>query len=92
MLSKDKIRELVKSEIEKKEKPGEQSGGSGHLAHVDYTIDSIKEPVKTGDNWKITYSYTTIITTEFTVYPDNPPYENHKTGEIILNNKGENIH
>jgi len=85
MFSIDKIREIVELQIKKDEKLGNQAGGSGHLSHVDFEINSIDDPVKTGENWKIKYAYTTIITTEFTYYPDNPPYEYKHSREIIIN-------
>ncbi|MFC2118814.1 hypothetical protein ACFLTI_04645 [Bacteroidota bacterium] len=91
MLSKEKIKEIVISRINQDEKPGDQGGGSGHMSHVDCEINEISEPVKEDNNWKIVYKYTKYISTEFTYYPDNPPYEYPCTKEILLDKKGNVI-
>jgi len=40
-------------------------------------MGEIGEPMKlkigVGERWKITCTYTLTVTTEFTMYPDNPP-------------------
>lgn len=91
MFSKEKIRDIVDYRIKMDEKLGDQAGGSGHMSHVDYVINEINEPVISGANWKIRYKYTIIITTEFTYYPDNPPYEYPHTNEIIIDAEGKII-
>lgn len=88
-LSKDTIRNIVSNQIEKDESLGEGVGGSGHLGYVDFQIDSIDEPRKVPEGWEITYRYTISITTEFTIYPDNPPQETGYQKTILVDEKGE---
>ena len=75
MYTEKEIEDLVKQRIEADEKLGDQAGGSGHLSHVSYRIDSIKSKEIEGNKLEITYTYTLLIESEFTYYPDNPPYE-----------------
>ena len=84
MLSKEEIEKLICGKIEREEKLGNQAGGSGHLSFVEYDIDWIGKPVKTEEGFVIDYRYTLVITTEFTVEPDNPPYTYPKYGKIII--------
>ena len=44
MLTKEQIETAIRQQIEKDEKLGEQSGGSGHMGYVDYVIDMIGKP------------------------------------------------
>ncbi|MFC2084224.1 hypothetical protein ACFLS9_04130 [Bacteroidota bacterium] len=91
MLPKDRVEKIVKKVIEKEEKLGEQSGGSGHLGYIDYKIDKISDPRKVEEGWVIDFDYTTIITTEFTIEPDNPPYQYHHSKSILLDKNGKLI-
>jgi hypothetical protein len=74
MITPEELEIIIRSRIESAEKLGEQSGGSGHMGYVDYNIDKIEEPVLTDEGYTVSYSYTLIISTEFTYEPDNPPY------------------
>ena len=87
--TEERLREIVETQIASDEKLGSQSGGSGHLGHVDYVLDGVDEPVRQGEAWEVTYKYTVIVTTEFTIYPDNPPHENGYKKTITLNEKGD---
>lgn len=69
------LQQLVCQDLKQHETLGEQGSNSGHLVFVSYTIDTIETPAKTPQGWQITYHYTIITETEFTYYPDNPPYE-----------------
>jgi len=84
MLTKEQIETAVHGQIEKDEKLGDQAGGSGHLSYVDYTIDQISEPMDKDGGWEVEYSYTVVITTEFTIEPDNPPYRYPKSGKVLI--------
>jgi hypothetical protein len=86
-----RLQEIIEAQIAKDEKLGSQSGGSGHLGEVGYVLDGVDEPVRRGEGWEVTYRYTTIITTEFTVYPDNPPYEYGHEKTITLDDEGKII-
>lgn len=85
MLSDKEIQDLVKQKIESEEKTGEQAGGSGHLSYASYTIHNIDTREINKECLEISYQYTLIVETEFTIYPDNPPYEYMRSGKIIIN-------
>jgi hypothetical protein len=80
--------EIIKIQIARDETLGSQRGGSGHLGYVEYSINSVTNPVKTDENWKITYQYKVTVTTEFTIYPDNPPQEYVYEKTIAVDEKG----
>ena len=88
-LNKEEILKVVWNQIEKDVSPGEQVGGSGHLSQVDCKIDIVYDPIRVQEGWEITYQYTVTITTEFTIYPDNPPWENTYEKTITVNQKGD---
>ena len=87
MTNKEKIENLVRQKIEKDEKLGHQAGGSGHMSHVSYTIDSIETKDTDEEKIEISYKYTIVVETEFTYYPDNPPYEYLYEGKLIIDKK-----
>jgi hypothetical protein len=91
LFNNDEIRKIVWKQIEKDVSPGEHVGGSGHLGHVDCKIDGVDEPRKVSEGWEITYRYTVSVTTEFTIYPDNPPWENGYEKTIVVDEKGDFI-
>lgn len=87
--NEEKIREIIWKQIEQDENPGEHVGGSGHLGQIDCWISEIDKLKRVAEGWEITYRYKVSITTEFTVYPDNPPYETIYEKTIIINDAGE---
>ena len=95
MFPESKIREIIKAKICQDEDLGDQVGGSGHLGHVSYEIDSISKPERvqtdTGGGWKISYAYSLIVVTEFTYYPDNPPREYSYRKSVIIDDIGKII-
>ena len=91
LINNKSIKQIVWKQIEKDVSPGEHVGGSGHLSQVDCTIDIVYDPVQVSEGWAITYRYTVIITTEFTVYLDNPPWENTYEKTIVVDLEGEFI-
>ncbi len=91
LFNNDEARKIVWKQIEKDVSLGEQVGGSGHLSHVDCKIDSVDKPRKAPEGWEITYRYTVSVTTEFTIYPDNPPRENGFEKTIVVNENGDTI-
>lgn len=62
------------------------------MGYVSYEIGDISEPKKVeidrGQGWEITYSYTIIVTTEFTCYPYNPPYKHKYKKTIVVDDEG----
>jgi hypothetical protein len=86
MFSEKRLEDIVHDKIGQDEKLGDQVGGSGHMSFVSSSIDEIKKPEKAmidgKDCWKIEYHYTVTVETEFTYYPDNPPYT-YKYGKTI---------
>jgi len=75
MLTEKKIREIVESQIRQDNELGERAGGSGHLSYVSYRVDEIIPRDLPDGQIEVAYTYTLITETEFTCYPDNPPYE-----------------
>ena len=92
MLSEEKVRKIVEANIKQNEDLGDRVGGSGHLGYISYQINEISKPKKiTVDKqsgWEITYTYTLFVETEFTYYPDNPPYEYRYEKTIVVDDKG----
>lgn len=84
MLTENEIQDMVKQKIESEEKTGDQAGGSGHLSFVSYTIDKIETREISEECMEISYNYTIIVESEFTIYPDNPPYEYPHSGKIVV--------
>jgi len=93
--SDSKLKNIVSAKINEDETLGEQAGGSGHLGYVEYEIDEICRPKKVetdkGQGWEITYYYTIIVTTEFTIFPANPPYEYKYKKTIVVDDEGNII-
>ncbi|MBU0765927.1 MAG: hypothetical protein KJ607_13965 [Bacteroidetes bacterium] len=89
MLSKKQIEEIIRHQIDKDEQPGYKSGGSGHLGHISCMLDEVGEPEKTKTGWKVDYTYHTIVETEFTYYPDNPPYVHYYRKLMILDKEAK---
>ncbi len=96
MLPESKIKDIIIAKITQDEDLGDQVGGSGHLGYISYIIDSIHKPERVqidddDDGWKITYTYTLVVETEFTYYPDNPPREYKYKKTIIIDDNGKII-
>ena len=91
MLTKDQIESIVRKWIADKEILGENTGENGHPANKDYELETIHEPESTSTGWKVGFDYTVFVTTEFTAYPDNPPYEYPKKGVLELDRQGNLI-
>jgi hypothetical protein len=95
MFSKSELWNIVNTKISQDETLGEQAGSSGHLADVSSEVKDISEPKKVetdkGQGWEITYFYAIHVTTEFTYYPDNPPYVYRYKKTIVIDDKGNII-
>jgi hypothetical protein len=78
MIERGRAKEIVRRKIELDHSLGESVGGSGHLGYTSIANIEIKNIIRKDDAasvyWEITYEYVLETTTEFTVYPDNPPY------------------
>ena len=74
MFTEQEIEEIVSTCINGDEDLGHQSGAGDHIGHISYVIEKI-DTEKEGEYVVIVYQYTIIVETEFTIYPDNPPYE-----------------
>ncbi len=88
MLKKEAIKAIIRKQIEKDERLGDQVGGSGHSSFVSYTIKDYETKPLENNALKIKYSYEVTVETEFTYYPDNPPqvYKHEKT--IVVDRTG----
>ena len=93
MFTEAQLRDIVMRRIEADEGLGTHTGGSGHLGHIDAQIEEIGSPVETARDgrkaWKVTYVYVKSITTEFTIYPDNPPMEFVNRQTALISQEGE---
>jgi hypothetical protein len=87
MLTEEKIKEIVEAWIQNTGKLGSYSGGSGHLSHVTFRIDSVSSRILDNSTSEISFFYTLLTETEFTCYPDNPPYETPCLATIIVDTK-----
>jgi hypothetical protein len=83
---REKIVAAIKAFIESKHKLGERSGGSGHKGFVSYVIDEFEHENIDDAKIRLSFKYTITTETEFTYYPDNPPYED-KYEEVIMLDK-----
>lgn len=89
MITESELEKIVATKIEADETLGERTSPlTGHVSYGDYRIDEISTPKKVEKGWEVTYRYTIIITTEFTVLPHNPPYEYRYEKTIILGDDG----
>lgn len=91
-MTMEEIRNVIEEYIRIEEKVGDQTGGSGHLSNKNIKLFQISEPIPITKNLKsISFKYAVFILTEFTYYPDNPPYETHYAQTIIIDNSGKII-
>ena len=81
--------------IEADEYLGTHVGGSGHIGDISANLKEMESPEETvhdgRKDWKVTYVYVKIITTEFTIYPDNPPMEFVNRQTALISQEGEVI-
>ena len=75
MFTKESIKEIIESYIEKTENLGDQTGGSGHMGFVSYNLVEYNSQELPGKKVEIIFKYVISVETEFTYYPDNPPME-----------------
>ncbi len=78
------IWEVVKAHLARTGNAGDGVGSGGHLGFVALSINTISDPKNTGDGWQVTFDYTITIETEFTTYPDNPPMQQRRSGELLI--------
>lgn len=90
MLSEQEIKEVIHDKIEKDEKTGERSGGSGHLGEVSYELQDFKTEEVDENHIRITYRYTVFVETEFTYNPDNPPHSYRKEKSFVIDPNNKN--
>lgn len=88
MLSQEQIVQLVRDKIISEVNPGDHAGSSGHLGNRQLEITWIHAS-RLETSWKAEGEYIVTTETEFTIYPDNPPYEEHYKIQMILNDSGD---
>lgn len=91
MPSDREILKVIKHVIDKDEKIGYNTGGSGHSAYKSYKIENFKTQWISDIKCEIHYSYTVYVETEFTYYPDNPPERYQRSRIITINSDGKVI-
>ena len=85
-ISINEVESMARKVIENDIHPGEQAGGSGHLADVGYTIDHLEWKEGT-EKTEVRVFFTVSIITEFTIMPDNPPYDYRYKKDFYLTSK-----
>lgn len=90
-LTDKQIVTIIKEIITREENQGTHAGGSGHLADIGFRIDHLEIIRSEKEFVRINFFYTVTISTEFTIYPDNPPYEYRKKNFAVINYDGEII-
>ena len=88
MITKNQIKEIIEKKIQKDEKLGTQTGGSGHLGHVSFVLNWMNVKDLPGNKYEVEYKYTLVIETEFTYYPDNPPMEYPNSKKVVIDENG----
>ena len=78
------IEEIVEWHLTQIEQLGDQVGGSGHLANRSLNNLKVKSGNKTIDGIWVEFEYQIVIESEFTIYPDNPPYTEDKSGKLFV--------
>ncbi|MBI4649459.1 MAG: hypothetical protein HY738_23385 [Bacteroidia bacterium] len=91
MFTKDELKEILISRIESDEKLGYQAGSGDHIGHIDYDLDTFSEPIEVEKGWLVSYEYLTVVTTEFTIWPENPPMVYRHKKAIIIDEYGKII-
>ena len=89
MFTKVELEKVISDNIIKDENLGERAGGSGHLSSVSYKIERFSSEEIENGKWKIDFTYSLITESEFTYYPDNPPYTTYFKNTIIINSETE---
>ncbi len=90
MITTEAVEAIIRKHITATEKLGHHGSTSGHMSHIGYSLDEFTFEETEENTISIKYSYTTVVETEFTYYPDNPPYEYHYKKEMIID-KEHNI-
>lgn len=88
MLSNEELLYQINSWLNESDEAGEKAGGSGHLSMVSFSVDKILRTEQMDDGLLVEYEYTRYIESEFTYYPDNPPYEDKGNGTVIISKEG----
>ena len=92
-MDKAQIKKIVNDQITSQNELGTKAGSSGHLGHTSYRLDVVEDPVDAEFEGrkviKVRYQYTLVTETEFTYYPDNPPYESSYAFEILIDETGK---
>ncbi|MHA2226713.1 MAG: hypothetical protein ACXAC8_15990 [Candidatus Hodarchaeales archaeon] len=90
MFPEAELSKIVEAFINKEENLGEQRGSSGHLSYISYRLDKVGKPKKIRSGvWEINFTYSLLVETEFSYYPDNPPHEYKHKGTITINEDGK---
>ena len=87
----DDILERIEKILEERVGAGDYKGAGDHLGNIQLNVISITPKRRSGGGWLAECHYEKVVETEFTIYPDNPPYvssyhsvfEVTELGEII---------
>lgn len=87
MFTEEELKSFLDRKIKSDEDIGEHAGGSGHLSDVGYELKDYSSKELSESKLEIIYQYIVYVTTEFTYYPDNPPYEYPHKKKLIVDNE-----
>jgi len=88
MINKEEIEAIIRKQIELLEKLGDQGSSSGHMSNISYELNDYSTHETEDGLIHVEYSYTTYVETEFTYYPDNPPYGYKHKRIMIIDKEG----
>lgn len=83
------IKERIASLVRDRGGQGTHAGGSGSLSEVDIYVEEVRETGREGSNILFECVYEKVVTTEFTIYPDNPPYVSRHRVVFSVSEEGE---
>lgn len=75
---------LVRWHLSETESLGNLVGGGGHLGYRSLSQLIIKDITESGEGYGVSFDYSIQTDSEFTIFPDNPPPEVHKSGSIHI--------
>ena len=88
MLKHELALKLADYIVAKNENEGTNAGGSGHLSDVCLSIECIVQEEPEKDKTVVGIAYKKTVVSEFTILPDNPPYESLFRINITTDNYG----
>lgn len=90
-MNKQILEKIIEKKICADEKIGFCNSASGHISEIDFSIDNILIVGANENCYVVEYCYSIIVTSEFTMMPDMPPYTYSYKNIISINKDGKII-